>query len=117
MVERLKKELATKQQELDLLRRKLKDMEQSMQLKLAETDSLKEQLASLERINHKLTLEAERETDLRRKEDSSSALLQDVSHSLFLGSSSNSFDASSSCSSNIPQPQAFSDQVTVDVSD
>lgn len=117
MVERLKKELATKQQELDLLRRNLKDMEQSMQLKLAETDSLKEQLASLERINHKLTLEAERESDLRRKEDSSSSLLQDVSYAFFHGPSSNSSDTSSSCISKVPQPKAFSDKVTVDVSD
>jgi len=67
--ERLKKDLAARDKEVETLKKKLRDAEHVMARDRQEIDNLHGQVASLERLNQKMQMDLDREVDLRRRSE------------------------------------------------
>jgi len=67
--ERLRKDLAARDKEVEILKKKLRDSEHVMARDRQEIDNLHGQVASLERLNQKMQMDLDREVDLRRRSE------------------------------------------------
>ena len=67
--ERLRKDLATRDKEVEMLKKKLRDAEDVLARDRQEIDNLHGQVASLEHLNQKMQMDLDREVDLRRRSE------------------------------------------------